>query len=79
MHQLGYINHFDVWAPLVKQKKKKKMGLEHICALESLLKHIENIPFLNQILTSDMEEIDHGAIEMNHHQLQPRLIFIQRR
>ena len=62
MHQLGYINCFNVWAPLVKHTHTQK-GLERICALESLLKRIENIPFLNQIVTSDVKWILYNNVE----------------
>ena len=35
LHQLGYVNHFDVW---VSQKLSKKNLLDHISTCDSLLK-----------------------------------------
>ena len=46
LHQLGYVNCFDVWVP---HKLSEKNFLDHICACNSLLKHNENVPFLKQI------------------------------
>ena len=42
LHQLGYVNHSDVWVP---RKLSKKNLLDHISACDSLLKHNENVPF----------------------------------
>ena len=50
LHQLGYVNHFDVWVPY---KLSKKHLLDHISPWDSLLKHTENIPYLKQIVTGD--------------------------
>ena len=41
LHQLGYVNRFDVWVP---HKLSEKNLLDHISACDSLLKHNENIP-----------------------------------
>ena len=46
LHQLGYVNCFDVWVP---QKLSEKNLLDHISACDSLLKHNENVPFLNKL------------------------------
>ena len=43
LHQLGYVNHFDVW---VLHKLSEKNLLDHISTCDSLLKRDENIPFL---------------------------------
>ena len=42
LHQLGYVNHFDVWAP---HKLREKNLLDCISACNSLLKHNENVPY----------------------------------
>ena len=84
LHQLGYVNCFDIWVP---HKLSKKSLLNHISAGNSLLKPNENIPFLKQIVMGDEKWIlynnvdgrDRGASEMNHHQPQQRPVFIQRR
>ena len=39
-HQLGYVNHFDVWVP---HRLSEKNLLDHISARDSLLKCNENI------------------------------------
>ena len=49
LHQLGYVNHFNVW---VLHKLSKK-NLYHISACDSLLKCNKNVPFLKQIVTGD--------------------------
>ena len=46
LHQLGYVNHFDVWVP---HKLSKKSLLDRISACNSLLKCNENILFLNKL------------------------------
>ena len=43
LHQLGYVNHFDVWVP---HKLRAKNLLDHISTCYSLAKHNENFPFL---------------------------------
>ena len=40
LHQLGYVNRFDVWVP-----HKQKILLDRISTCNSLLKHNENVPF----------------------------------
>ena len=42
LHQLGYVNHFDVWVP---HKLSKKNLIDCTSACDSLLKRNENIPF----------------------------------
>ena len=42
LHQLGYVNRFDVWVP---HKVSEKNLLDHISACNSLLKCYENVPF----------------------------------
>ena len=39
LHQLGYVNHFDVWIPQKLSKKKKKKILKHISECNSIFKH----------------------------------------
>ena len=74
LHQLDYINCFDVWVP---HKLSEKNLLDHISACDFLFKCNENILFLKQIVTGDEKWIycttmwngrDRGASEMNHHQ-----------
>ena len=48
MHQLGYVNHFDIWVP--HKLSKKKNLLDYISTRDSLLKHNENVSFLKQIV-----------------------------
>ena len=50
LHQLSYVNHFDVWVP---HKLSKNNCLDHISVCDSLLKHNENILFLKQIVTGN--------------------------
>ncbi|XP_032467124.1 nucleotide triphosphate diphosphatase NUDT15 isoform X1 [Phocoena sinus] len=47
LHQLGYMNRFDVWVP---HKLSEKNLLDRISACDSLLKRNENVPFLKQIV-----------------------------
>ena len=47
LHQLGYVNRFDVWVP---HKSSEKNLLDHISACDSVLKRNENVPFLKQIV-----------------------------
>ena len=42
LHQLGYVNRFDVWVP---HKLNEKNLLDHISSRDSLLKCNENILF----------------------------------
>ena len=42
MHQLGYVNRFDVWVP---RKLSEKNLLDSISTCDSLLKRNENVPF----------------------------------
>ena len=85
LHQLGYVNCFDVWVP---HKLNEKNLLDHISTCDSLLKRNENVPFLKQIVMDNEKWIlynnvewkrDCGASEMNHHQPHQRPVFIQRR
>ena len=48
LHQLGYVNHFDIWVP---HKLSEKNLLDHISSCNSLLKRNENVPFLKQLVT----------------------------
>ena len=50
LHQLGFVNCFDVCVP---HKLSKKTLLDRISTWDSLLKHNENVPFLKQIVTGD--------------------------
>ena len=47
LHQVGYVNCFDIWVP---HKLNKKNHLDRISACDSLLKLSENFPFLKQIV-----------------------------
>ena len=60
LHQLGYVNHFDVWVP---SKLSEKNLLDHISTCNSLLKHNENVPFLKPIVTGDEEWILYNNVE----------------
>ena len=60
MHQLGYVNHFDVWFP---HKLSEKNLLDHISAWDSLLKRNENVLFLKQIVTGDEKWILYNNVE----------------
>ena len=60
LHQLGYVNHFDVWVP---HKLSKKNLLDHMSACDSLLKHNENVPFLKQIVTGNEKWILYNNVE----------------
>ena len=50
LHQLGYVNLFDVWVP---HKLSEKKLLDCISACDSLLKRNENVLLLKQIVTGD--------------------------
>ena len=60
LHQLGYVNRFDVWVP---RKLSEKNLLDRISARESLLKRNENVPFLKQIVTGDKNWILYNNVE----------------
>ena len=60
LHQLGYVNRFDVWVP---HKLSEKNLLDHISACNSLLKRNENVPFLKQIVTGDEKCILYNNVE----------------
>ena len=60
LHQLGYVNHFDVWVP---HKLSEKNLLDHISAWNSLLKRNENVPFLKQIMTGDEKWLLYNNVE----------------
>ena len=47
LHQLGYVNRFDVWVPL---KLSQKNLLDRISTCDSLLKRNENLLILKQIM-----------------------------
>ena len=78
LHQLGYVNPFDVWVPHKLRGCRNGNLLDHICAYDSQLKHNENVLVLKQIVT-DAESVsctkmwngrDRGASKMNLHQPQ---------
>ena len=50
LHQLGYVNRFDVWVP---RKLSEKNLLDCISTWNSLLKRNEIVPFLKHIVTGD--------------------------
>ena len=60
MHQLGYVNRFDVWIP---HKLSKKIPLDHISTCDSLLKRNENVLFLKQIVMGDEKWILYNNVE----------------
>ena len=60
MHQLGYVNYFDVWVP---PKLSEKHLLDCISACNFLLKRNENVPFLKQIVTGDGRWIVYNNVE----------------
>ena len=60
LHQLGYVNHFDVW---VSHKLRGKKNLDHISTCNSLLKRNKNVPFLKQIVTGDDKWILYNRVE----------------
>ena len=60
LHQLGYVNHFDVWVP---HKLSEKNLLDCISTCDSLLKCKENIPFLKQIVTGNEKWIQYNNVE----------------
>ena len=60
LHQLGYVNHFDVWVP---HKLSEENLLDHTSACNSLLKRNENVTFLKQIGTGDEKWILYNNVE----------------
>ena len=60
LHQLGYMNCFDVWVP---RKLNEKNFLDHISACDSLLKRNENVPFLKQIVMGNEKWILYNNVE----------------
>ena len=60
LHQLGYVNRFDVWVP---RKLSKKNLLDCISACDSLLKCNKNVPFLKQIVTGNEKWILYNNVE----------------
>ena len=60
MHQLGYVNHFDVWVPC---KLSKTNFLDSVSTCDSPLKYNENIPFLKQIVTGDEQRTLYNNVE----------------
>ena len=58
LHQLGYVNCFDVWVP---HKLSEKNPLDHISSCNSLLN--ENVPFLKQIVPGDEKWILYNKVE----------------
>ena len=63
MHQLGYVNHFDVWVPHKLSKNKQTKNLDCILSCDSLLQRNENVPFLKQIMTGDKKWILYSNVE----------------
>ena len=81
LHQLGYVNRFDVWVP---QKLSEKNLLDCISSCDSLLKHNKNVPFLKQIFTGDEKWILYNNVEQKRSwgkrdEPYQRLVFIQKR
>ena len=60
LHQLGYVNRFDVWVP---HKLSKKNLLDHISACDSLLKRNESVLFLKQMVTDSEKWILYNNVE----------------
>ena len=60
LHQLGYVNRFDVWVPY---KLSGKNLLDCISICDSLLKCNENILFLKQIVMGDEKWILYNNVE----------------
>ena len=54
LHQLGYVNRFDVWVP---HKLSEKNVFDLIFTYESLLKHNDNVLFLKQIVMGNEKYI----------------------
>ena len=60
LHQVGYVNCFDVWVP---HKLGKKNLLDHISTCNSLLKRNKNVPILKQIVTGDEKWMLYNKVE----------------
>ena len=60
LHQLGYVNCFDVWVP---HNLSEKNLLDSVSTCDSLLKRNENVPFLKQIVTGDEKWILYNNVE----------------
>ena len=60
LHQLGYVNCFDVWVP---HKLRERNPLDHISACDSLLELNENVPFLKQIVMGNEKWILYNNVE----------------
>ena len=60
LHQLGYVNSFDVWVP---QKLSKKNLLDCTSSCNSLLKRNENVLFLKQIVTGNEKWVLYNNVE----------------
>ena len=63
LHQLGYVNCFNVWVLHKLSGKKKKEPLDPTSACDSLLKHKANVPFLKQIVMGDENWILYNNVE----------------
>ena len=60
LHQVGYVNSFDVWVP---HKLSEENLLDHISACDSLLKSNENVLFLKQVVLGDEKWILNNNVE----------------
>ena len=60
LHQLGYVNRFDVWVP---HKLSEKNLLDHISSCDSLLKHNKNFLFLKQIVMGNEKWILYNNVD----------------
>ena len=60
LHQLGYVNHFDVWVP---HKLSEKNLLDRISACDSLLKCNEDVLFLKKFVTGDEKWLLYNNVE----------------
>ena len=60
LHQLGYVNRFDVWVP---RELSEKNLLDYISSCDSLLTRNQNVPFLKQIVTGDEKWILYSNVE----------------
>ena len=60
LHQLGYVNRFDVW---VSYKLSEKNLLDRFSACDSLLKRKENVLFLKQIVMGNEKWMLYNNVE----------------
>ena len=60
LHQLGYVNRFEVWVPC-KLSEKNLLGCISTC--DSLLKCNENVPSLKQMVTGNEKWILYNNVE----------------